>query len=185
MSKSKGNVINPIELCEKFGTDAFRMALIVANTPGTSLALSEDKIKAYKHFANKIWNASRFVLENTQDFDQSEVTLDDYHQGLLSRLDDFVKEITEDMENYRFYMASEKAYHYFWHEFADQIIEDSKERLKNGGEQKRMAQFALFKILETSLIVLHPFMPFLTEKLWGMLPNRKNLLIVERWPAAK
>jgi valyl-tRNA synthetase len=182
MSKSKGNVINPIELCEKFGTDAFRMALIVANTPGTSLALSEDKIKAYKHFANKIWNASRFVLENTQGFDQSEVTLDEYHKGLLSRLDDFVKEITEDMENYRFYMASEKAYHYFWHEFADVIIEESKARIKEGGAAKQMAQYTLRKILETSLIVLHPFMPFLTEKLWGMLPNRKNLLIVERWP---
>ena len=185
MSKSKGNVINPIELCEKFGTDAFRMALIVANTPGTSLALSEDKIKAYKHFANKVWNASRFVLENTQDFDQSEVALDDYHKGLLSRLEDFVKEITEDMENYRFYMASEKAYHYFWHEFADVIIEESKARIKEGGAAKQMAQYTLFKILETSLIVLHPFMPFLTEKLWGMLPNRKNLLIVERWPASK
>lgn len=182
MSKSKGNVINPLELSEKFGTDALRMGLTVGNTPGSSLALSEDKIKAYKHFANKIWNASRFVLENTQDFAYGDVQLDPYHKGLLNRLDEFVKDMTIDMENYRFYMASEKAYHYFWHEFADVIIEESKTRIKNVGIEKQMSQYVLLKILGTSLIVLHPFMPFITEKIWGMLPNRKNLLIVERWP---
>lgn len=182
MSKSKGNVINPLELTAKFGTDAFRMGLIVGNTPGTSLALSEDKIKAYKHFANKIWNASRFVLEQTEG--QSMVSIDELTETDKKTLEDFgvfVKDLTEDMENYRFYLAGEKAYHYFWHTFADKIIEEAKERIKTGQEADS-SRFVLFYLLENQLKILHPFMPFITEKIWSLLPNRKNLLIVEKWP---
>jgi valyl-tRNA synthetase len=175
MSKSKGNVINPLDLIEKYGTDALRMSLIVGNTPGTSLALAEDKIKAYKHFANKIWNASRFVLENT---DLSKTTfeftdLSEADQKLVSEFDTLTQDITADMENYRFYLAADKIYHYFWHTFADIIIEQKK---------KETDKRVLFLLLEKQLKILHPFMPFITEKIWSLLPNRKNLLMIENWP---
>lgn len=168
MSKSKGNVINPLTLTDKYGTDALRMALIVGNTPGTDLALQENKVKGYKHFANKIWNITRFVLDNTKGVEGASSS------ELIDEFNKIAKEVTEDMENFRFYLASEKLYHYVWHRFADEIIEESK---KNE-ETKR----SLFYILENSLKLLHPFMPFITEELWSILPNRKNLLIVEKWP---
>jgi len=187
MSKSKGNVINPLDLTDKFGTDAFRMGLVVGNTPGTSLALAEDKIKAYKHFANKIWNASRFVLENCQDFDQNSLPkLDQKDTEDLTLLQSTIKEITADMENFKFYLGAEKIYHYFWHEFADKIIEESKPRLNSGNkEEKQAVQYKLLTILKTSLKLLHPFMPFVTEELWSMIPktqDEENILMIEKWP---
>src|SRR3989344_3856325 len=183
MSKSKGNVINPLELTAKYGTDAFRMALVVGNTPGTSLALSEDKIKAYKHFANKIWNASRFVLDNTKDFNGQKPALDEYSKNILVKFEKQIKDITEDMENFRFYLAAEKVYHYFWHEFADVIIEESKNRFKDD-TQKPITAYLLHTILQNLLKLLHPFMPFITEEIWSILPNQedKKLLMITKWP---
>ena len=176
MSKSKGNVINPLDLTAKYGTDAFRMALVVGNTPGTSLALSENKIKAYKHFANKIWNAARFTLEHT--FPKTKVQLreeelSDDDQKILREFESVAKDITEDMENYRFYLAAEKIYHYFWHTFADIIIEEKKK-----SENKQILRYLLVEQLK----LLHPFMPFITEEIWSHLPESKNLLLVEPWP---
>lgn len=170
MSKSKGNVIDPMVLTEKFGTDAFRMALVVGNTPGTSLALAEDKIKAYKNFANKIWNIGRFVfgVENKGELKEE----------LVNEWDALLKDITLDMENFRFYLASEKLYAYLWHQFADKIIEESKGKPEYGA--------TLYYIFENSLKALHPFMPFVTEEIWSMFPKEdgqeKNMLMVERWP---
>ena len=179
MSKSKGNVINPLDLTDKYGTDAFRMALVVGNTPGTSLALSEDKIKAYKHFANKIWNASRFVLENIPSNGLQEMTEND--RKTSEEFGSLVSGITNDMENYRFYIAAEKIYHYFWHTFADIIIEDCKKRIKEDKEVES-AKNLLYYLLKEQLKILHPFMPFITEKVWSLLSDSKNLLIVEPWP---
>jgi valyl-tRNA synthetase len=167
MSKSKGNVINPLEITAKYGTDAFRMALVVGNTPGTSLAL--NKIVAYKKFANKVWNASRFVLENTND-EVNKFSEED--EKLLAEFRAIAADITEDMENYRFYMAAEKIYHYFWHTFADIIIEQKKK-----DENKQV----LRALLEEQLKVLHPFMPFITERIWKAL-GKPSLLMVESWP---
>ncbi|MBI4155908.1 MAG: valine--tRNA ligase [Candidatus Zambryskibacteria bacterium] len=167
MSKSKGNVIDPMVLTEKFGTDALRMALVVGNTPGTSLALSEEKIRAYKHFSNKLWNITRFILsrENKGDIDHN----------LKNELDQLTKDITLDMENYRFYLAAEKLYHYIWHTFADKIIEESKKDEHTGA--------TLYYILQTTLKLLHPFMPFITEEIWSHLPqDEKKLLMVTKWP---
>ncbi|MDO8523059.1 MAG: valine--tRNA ligase [bacterium] len=184
MSKSKGNVINPLELSKKYGTDALRIGLIVGNTPGTDLALSEDRIRGYKNFANKIWNATRFVLMNSSDIDRSkkpEITVED--QKLLDELKMISEDVTTDMENFRFYLAAEKLYHYFWHAFADKIIEASKEKIKN--EDKSIilsAKWTIFEILSISLKLLHPFMPFITEKIWQEMGNKK-LLMVESWPA--
>ena len=185
MSKSKGNVISPIEMSDKYGTDALRMALIVGNTPGSDMALSEDKIKGYKHFANKIWNASRFVLENTKDFDfekKPEILEED--KIILNELAGETKAITDDIENYRFYLAAEKLYHYFWHNFADIIIEKSKACLASPKKGEReSAQWTLFEILSTLIKTLHPFMPFITEEIWSILPTKdKNLLMVGNWP---
>ena len=187
MSKSKGNVIDPIVMTEKFGTDAFRMGIIVGNTPGTSLSLSEDKIKAYKHFANKIWNITRFVLENTENCQRPSLTQNE----LTKEFKKISEDITLDMENYRFYLASEKIYQYVWHRFADEIIEESKDIIKTGGEKMEERKNTLILIWKDCLKILHPFMPFITEEIWPMMParnaeaggpNKKNLLMVEKWP---
>jgi valyl-tRNA synthetase len=184
MSKSLGNIIDPADMIETYGTDAVRMSLIVGNPPGSDLKLSREKIKAYKHFANKIWNATRFVLSACEDmgFDEAEnITSED--QKRLDELRKLTEEITRDMERYRFYLAAEKLYHYFWHVFADVVIEESKTRLKsNDSTEKQSAQRTLWTILTTCLKMLHPFMPFVTEEIWSLLPNRERLLMVEKWP---
>lgn len=184
MSKSKGNVINPLDLTEKFGTDAFRIGLVVGNTPGTSLALSEDKIKGYKHFANKLWNIARFVLISTGDNAGIKSNLTDEDSKLLNELRMVVKDVTKDMEEFRFYLAAEKIYHYIWHTFADKIVEESKTKLNSEDKIiKLSAQRMLLEILTICLKILHPFMPFVTEEIWSKLPlKNKKLLIIESWP---
>ncbi len=188
MSKSKGNVVDPIVLTEKFGTDALRMALVVGNTPGSSLALSEDKIKAYKLFANKIWNITRYVLTSTESWDgKKPETFSDAEEQHIKELNTLIEDITADMDTYRFYLAAEKLYHYVWHRFADTIIEESKETLKSTDPSAvASTQYALRHILDTSLALLHPFMPFITEEIWSHLsvPDKK-LLMITPWPQAK
>jgi valyl-tRNA synthetase len=185
-SKSLGNGIDPIDIAQKFGTDAGRMALIVGNTPGTDMKMSEDKIKAYKNFSNKIWNITRFVLENTDGAETEKIETTEADQGLLDELSALVADMTKDMENFRFYMASEKIYHYLWHRFADIILEESKKIFASGEEpEKSSRKQALLEILKTSIKLLHPFMPHVTEELWSMMPQKnkeKNLLMVEKWP---
>jgi len=172
MSKSVGNVISPITLTEKFGTDALRMGLVIGNTPGMDMSLAEDKIKGYKNFANKLWNIARFILaqENIGKIDPE----------LKKEFDELAKDITLDMENYRFYLAAEKIYHYIWHRLADELIEE--------GKSKEEMMATLYYLLENSLKLLHPFMPFVTEEIYGKLPppaggRDKQLLMVEKWPA--
>lgn len=184
MSKSRGNVISPLELTKKYGTDALRMALIIGNTPGTSTALYEDKIKAYKLFANKLWNVTRFVLSSLPDEGIAhDAVLTDDDNVILKEFERVAQDITEDIEKYRFYMAGEKIYHYVWNTLADKILEENKVRLtSDDARDKSSAQLLLFTLLETSLILLHPFMPFITEEIWQMLPARKQLLVVTPWP---
>jgi len=186
MSKSLGNNIDPVEMSTKFGTDAERITLIVANTPGTDFKISEDKIRGYKNFANKIWNVTRFVLSNVEGFDvdeKPEIVAENQKQ--LDELNETIKDITKDIDEYRFYMASEKIYHYFWHNFADIIIEQSKAPILGTDEKaKKSAQWTTYHILINSLKLLHPFMPFVTEEIWGNLPHKnKKLLMIEEWPA--
>ena len=171
MSKSKGNVVDPMTLTSKYGTDALRMTLVVGNTPGTDLSLREDKIKGYKNFANKLWNIARFVLsqENTGEPDKE----------LTHEFEALAKDITLDMENYRFHIAAEKIYAYIWHRFADEIIEESKPARAGGTIPERAG--TLYYLLENSLKLLHPFMPFITEEIWGEL-SKENLLMIETWP---
>jgi valyl-tRNA synthetase len=189
MSKSLGNGIDPIDVAREFGSDAGRMALVVGTAPGTDSKISNDKIKTYKHFANKIWNVTRFVLSSTEGLDYSKVpTLTKKDSSTLNELDNVIGDISQDMENMRFHLASEKIYHYIWHTFADVIIEERKEiLLKREAEETISAKFTLYHILLTSLKMLHPFMPFITEEIWSMLPHKKSrpLLMIESWPIVK
>lgn len=193
ISKSLDNGIDPIEINQKYGADALRMAMMVAVGPGSDTSLGEDKIKAYKKFANKIWNASRFVFENTSDLDldsEDDSPLLDVDQKNIDELNEILKDITDDMDNYRLYLASEKLYHYFWHTFADKIIEESKANLNNEDQAKKVsAQKMLLEILTKSLKALHPFMPFVTEEVWDEIPNSKHkdseILMVAKWPYQK
>ena len=189
MSKSKGNVISPLDLTDKYGTDALRIGLIAGNTPGTSLALDENRIKGYRNFSNKIWNASRFVMSRQSEIPQNGtkklvLTMKDKkHLAVFKKL---VKDATKLMDSYRFYMAAEKIYHYFWHIFCDKIIEESKKNLAPEAEKKDRAssQYLLLEILGGSLKLLHPFMPFITEEIYQKLPfnNKKKCIMVEDWP---
>ncbi len=169
MSKSKGNVVDPLVLTRKYGTDALRMTLVVGNTPGTDLALREDKIKGYKNFANKIWNIARFVLSQDKS--------GGLNKELTNEFNALAKDMTEDMENYRFYLAAEKIYAYVWHRFADEIIEEAKKQPGRGE--------TLYYILENSLKLLHPFMPFITEEIWSSFAKatdgQASLLMIEPW----
>jgi len=185
MSKSKGNVINPLDLIEKFGTDALRMALVVGNTPGTSLPLDENKIRGYRNFANKIWNAARFVMQNTQNYRQNKKpVLNAKQKKNLAQFNKLVKDVTKEMDSFRFYSAAEKIYHYFWHVFCDKIIEESK------ADMSPSAQYVLLEILTGSLKLLHPFMPFVTEEIYqqipartgGSLKDKKECIMIEDWP---
>ncbi len=184
MSKSKGNVISPLEIIDTYGTDAFRIALVVGNTPGTSLALDVNKIKGYKNFANKIWNAAKFVMMNTEDYKaDSEITLSPAQEKNLEELKTITKEMTALMDEFKFYIGAEQVYHYFWHTFCDKIIEESKadladEKLRAG------AQHMLMEILTTSMKLLHPFMPFITEEIYQSLPitGKQACLMIETWP---
>lgn len=183
MSKSLNNGIDPLEIAEKFGADAGRMALVVGTAPGTDSKISEDKIKGYKNFANKMWNATRFVLDNTKNFTIPETPIyDEEDKKSNEELTTLMEEITKEMDEYKFYIVSEKLYHYFWHTFADIIIERSKKKIL---ENKNVdsAKSILYNHLITLLKALHPFMPFVTEEIWSMMPiKNKNLLMVEKWP---
>lgn len=181
MSKSKGNVISPLDVSNEYGTDALRMGLIIGNTPGTDLNLDPRKIGAYKKFANKLWNIARFVLES--GFITEKPTLSDVDQRLLDQLDTIVNDVTEDLQNFRFHLAGEKLYHYLWDEFAAVVIEESKNILKEEGGAKLSRQWLLSHVLLTSLKLLHPFMPFVTEAIWQKLPQKDSeLLMVAKWP---
>lgn len=176
ISKSLGNNIDPLDMIAKYGADAVRMSLVVGVGPGNDSKIDEQKIKAYKHFANKIWNASRFVLERAEIENNSPAN--PALQTYRDELKNLVADVTTDMDNYRFYLAAEKLYHYFWHTFADKIIEAAK--------QDSSLNPLLLEILTTCLRLLHPFMPFVTEEVWSLLPatakTESQLLITTSWP---
>ena len=187
MSKSKGNVIAPSEIQEKYGTDALRMGLVVNNAPGTDMNLDPDKVNAYKKFGNKLWNITRFVLDATSDFTHDRNTeLSETEIQIRNRLNEVVGEITEYMNKDRFDLASEKIYQYVWTELADKILEESKPLLSGEDQNARKArQYVLSECLTTSLKMLHPYMPFITETIWQQLPKDmkdSELLMVATWP---
>jgi len=186
MSKSKGNVISPIEIADMYGADALRMGMIVGNTPGTDLALSKDKIKGYKLFANKIWNITRFVLTNTQTLNDGS-KLNTADEQVYTEWHNELEKITNNIKNYQIHLASDSIYHFIWDTFASKILEESKPLLNSDDELVKQSRMLLLqKLLQESLITLHPFMPFITEEIWSFLPTNdlesKKLLMVTPWP---
>ncbi|MDA8596879.1 valine--tRNA ligase [Candidatus Pacebacteria bacterium] len=189
MSKSKGNVIAPSDIQERFGTDALRMGLIVNNAPGTDMNLDPDKVNAYKKFANKLWNITRFTLNGLEGYDFSTQTLSTRDEEILQQLNEVTAQATQQMENWRYDIASEQIYHYVWHELADKILEESKDILSGEDATAKAArQHVLSECLTTSLKLLHPFMPFVTETIWQELPSElkdQEILMVAAWPIHK
>lgn len=183
MSKSLGNNMDPLDVAGKFGADAARMALVVGNTPGSDMRISEDKVKGYKHFANKLWNVARFILQNTEGADRNAI-LSNSDAEILSVQEALGKDITTDIEEFRVYMAAEKIYHYVWHELADKILEESKPILAGADATARSSrQNLLLALLDRSVRLLHPFMPFITEEIWAAMPTKDaSFLMVAKWP---
>lgn len=187
MSKSLGNTIDPLDMIAKYGADATRLSLIIGAAPGNDLPLSENKIKGYKNFANKIWNITRFVLTHTSDYEATtKATYSTRDLEILEGLKNIIADTTSEIEKFNLYLAGEKAYHYIWHELADNILEESKEILQGGDAAVRHArQAVLMECLTTSLKLLHPFMPYVTEAIWQELGNahkQQNMLMIEKWP---
>ncbi len=180
MSKSIGNVLDPRDLSVKYGTDALRMALMVGNGAGNDLKLGEDKVKAYKLFANKIWNATRFVLERTLDQEVA-AQLNEEDESVYKTWREKHADISKDIDEYRLHLASEKLYDYFWHVFCDEIIETRKVRIANN-DGKESAQQLLTILLREQIIAIHPFMPFITEEIWKYIKKDSDtMLMVTKW----
>jgi len=175
MSKSKGNVINPIEMVDKYGADALRMSLVFGVAPASDVAISEDKIRAMRNFANKVWNASRFVINHKSNLKTKISKLNAEDKRMLQEMRKAVKNVNKSLEKYRFDKALEEIYSFFWHKFCDEYIESSKNRFED-------AFPTLIQVLETSLKLLHPFAPFVTEEIWGQLQKGKTPLITSSWP---
>jgi valyl-tRNA synthetase len=187
MSKSIGNVIDPLTMIEKFGADATRLSLIIGAAPGNDMPLSENKVKGYKNFANKVWNISRFVLTHTIETDTTIApTLSARDEEILATLKTTVADVSAEIEKFNLYLAGEKAYHYIWGELADVVLEESKPILTGSDiVAKRARQQVLIECLTTSLKLLHPFMPYVTETIWQELPSNmkeSDLLMVAKWP---
>ena len=186
MSKSLGNNLDPLDITTRFGADATRMALIVGNTPGTDMRMSEEKIKGYSRFANKLWNIARFIFDNSKDADPA-ATFSSSDAHIISAQDEMIKEVTVDIEEYRIYLAAEKIYHYAWHEFADKILEGSKPILAGTDSVVRASRARLLLVLlDRTLRLLHPFMPFVTEEIWQSMPTKDaKFLMVAPWPVVE
>lgn len=186
MSKSIGNIIDPVDMIDKYGADAARLSLIIGAAVGNDIKLSEQRIKGYKHFANKIWNIARFILSNSDGEKPMDApTLTEQDGKYITQLHDVVKIATEYIEAFRLDLAADAIYHYVWHELADKIIEESKPILQGNDERAKISrQYVLYECLTTSLKLLHPFMPFVTEEIWQSLPERESdLLMVTPWPS--
>lgn len=191
MSKSKGNVINPLAVVDEHGADALRMALVFGSANDSDIVLSEDKIVAQRKFATKIWNASRFVLSQIGDNFNPEKVKAPYSKEdkwILKELEKTAKSVSQNIENYKFHEAAQSVYHFFWHAFCDKCIENTKSRIREpkNPDDAAAARLTLYNTLLGSLKLLHPFMPFITEEIYQKLPHKpKDALIVEDWPTDK
>jgi valyl-tRNA synthetase len=194
MSKSLGNIIDPLDMITKYGADATRLSLIIGAAPGNDIKISEDKVRGYRNFVNKLWNISRFLAMNTQDYKGKTISTAVRRRGgkpSLSPTDkrllnDFIKlqkVVTKNIESFRLSQAAETLYHYTWHTFADKIVEQSKDLLLKPGT-RASRQYVLLTIFSDLLKLLHPFVPFVTEELYQQLPsrNKKESLMIEQWP---
>ena len=189
MSKSLGNGIDPLEVIEKNGADTLRFTLVTGNTPGNDMRFYWERVESSRNFANKIWNASRFVLMNLEDFDSAapcgELTLAD--RWILSRYAQTVTGVTDNMEKFELGEAARMLYDFIWGEFCDWYIELVKPRLynKEGATGRHTAQFVLAYILERTMRLLHPFMPFISEEIREHLPHEEGSIVRSAWPSAE
>lgn len=181
MSKSKGNVIDPLGVAELYGTDAVRMGFMAGTSAGNDPVISEDKIRGYRNFATKIWNAARFILMSKPSKITPKPKLSPTDKKNIKKLGEVKSTVTKHIEKFEFHLAAEKIYHYFWHTFADKVIEAAKPRLKSGNIKDKAAAYLMLQtILVACLKMLHPFMPFVTEEIYGKFFPGKSL-IIEKW----
>ncbi|MBR0112154.1 MAG: valine--tRNA ligase [Clostridia bacterium] len=185
MSKSLGNGIDPLEIIDKYGADALRFTLATGNSPGNDMRFSDEKVGSSRNFANKLWNASRFILMNIGDDDipltlPETLALED--KWVLSIYNDLVKEVTENLEKFELGIAVQKLYDFIWDIFCDWYIEIAKIRLQNGGEEAMNAKRVLVYVMSNTLKLLHPFMPFITEEIWQTLPHEGESIMISAWP---
>ena len=190
MSKSLGNGIDPLELIEEFGADALRFMLITGNTPGNDMRFNIERVEASRNFANKLWNATRFVLmnldENMVNYSVENIELFLEDKWILTRLNRLKLEVKANMDKYEIGLAGQRLYEFIWEDYCDWYIEMVKIRLYGADqESKEVAQKVLVTVLKDVLKLLHPFMPFITEEIWQHLPEKTNPLIIEDWPIAK
>ncbi|MBQ2285946.1 MAG: valine--tRNA ligase [Clostridia bacterium] len=186
MSKSLGNGVDPLEVIDKYGADALRFSLATGNSPGNDMRYIEERVEASRNFANKIWNAARFILMNLKTdgvlpINPADFALED--KWILSKYNTLVSEVTENLEKYELGMAVQKLYDFIWDVFCDWYIEICKSRL-NGEDEKAAdtARSVLVYVFNGTLALLHPFMPFITEEIWQSLPHKGEALMVSRWP---
>ncbi len=193
MSKSLGNGIDPLEVIEEFGTDTLRFTLITGNTPGNDIRYRPEKVESSRNFANKLWNASRFVLMNLEDFDLAEINLEELEytladQWIISRLNKKTEEVNRLLDSYQFGQVAQELYDFVWREFCDWYIELVKPRLyqKDNPQVRQTAQHVTWYVLDNILRLLHPFMPFITEEIWQYLSAKDGeSLMVSSWPEVK
>ena len=187
MSKSLGNGIDPLEVIDIYGADALRFTLVTGNTPGNDMRFYMEKVESNRNFANKLWNATRFVLMNLEeDVVKKELQLsklEEEDKWILTRLNNVVKEVTDNLDKYELGLAAQRIYEFIWDDYCDWYIEMVKSRLYGADiESKEVAQQVLLYVLKDINRLLHPFMPFITEEIWQHLPNNENPLIVSKWP---
>ena len=193
MSKSTGNVIDPRVMIEKYGCDALRFTLTAFAAMGRDIRLSEERIEGYRHFVNKVWNASRFAMMNLDEAAPAPVALDTieglHHQWILHRLEAVKAEMDRALEDYRFNDAAQAGYKFLWSEFCDWYLELIKPDMQAGGERKATAQYVLWTVLRELLVLLHPIMPFVTAEIWAALPvaagEKATDIALEPYPAAR
>ncbi|HXW69464.1 MAG TPA: valine--tRNA ligase, partial [Dissulfurispiraceae bacterium] len=188
MSKSKGNVVDPLVMTGKYGADAFRFSLAAFAAQGRDVRFSEERLEGYRHFINKLWNAAKFIVKNEQIWQRQDpyvygATLDVASRWILSRLAFTVSEVNRNLGNYRFNDAAGSVYHFIWHEFCDWYLEITKPTLyQEDSEEKSAIVACLFFVLEQSLKLLHPFVPFVTEELWRRVFNGDSSLMRTPYP---
>ena len=184
MSKSLGNGIDPLEVIDKYGADALRFTLANGNSPGNDMRYSDKKVEASRNFANKLWNAARFILMNLDGSEEvglpDELALED--KWVLSLYNDLVKEVTDNLERFELGIAVQKLYDFIWDVFCDWYIELAKIRLQKGVEPAQCAKRVLIYVMSNVLKLLHPFMPFVTEEIWQSLPHEGASIMVSDWP---
>ena len=185
MSKSLGNGIDPLDMIEQYGADALRFNLITGNSPGNDMRFYVEKCEAMRNFCNKLWNASRFVMMNLHiDENRLPEKLELEDRWILSRMNDVVKEVCENMDHFELGVAAGKIYDFIWDDFCDWYIELTKPRLNSGDKQaSESAQHVLLYVLTEILKMLHPFMPFITEEIWQALPHEGEALMIQDYPA--